>query len=320
MPKLFGAQRLVLQAIQDAQGETSAFIEDARVAEATQIEMRDMRDWFLTLDQDGYVDLALTEGGMKASVTPQGRLALRLVTPPHPRASTEAPSSPAISVRPANALAILIESEGRPVIRLPEFCVQVEEVISECSRTGIWPKSRINMGQRAAPQAELDDILARSDFPEQVRRRFSAIRMELKRIAETEDRMGRGIDILLLHGSPRDLIRAEDRFLSILGLIRLFTQRTEVRASDTKIDVWEESCDLDTSVELGESELSQLLYGMPLDALLVPWKCSEVPVGLLRDKFLPAMVHAIVSTDVDLDPALDLNVMCDFLSWQYGLG
>ena len=31
MPKLFGAQRMVLQAILDAQGETSAFIEDSRV-------------------------------------------------------------------------------------------------------------------------------------------------------------------------------------------------------------------------------------------------------------------------------------------------
>ena len=80
-PRLFGAQRLVLQAILDAQGETSAFIEDARIAQATQIALRDMRDWFLTLDQDEYVDLALTEGGLKASVTAKGRLALGLYRP-----------------------------------------------------------------------------------------------------------------------------------------------------------------------------------------------------------------------------------------------
>ena len=70
MPKLFGAQRMVLQAILDAQGETPAFIEDTRVAQVTQISLRDMRDWFLTLDQDEYVDLALTESGMKASRSP----------------------------------------------------------------------------------------------------------------------------------------------------------------------------------------------------------------------------------------------------------
>ena len=78
MPKLFGAQRLVLQAIQEAQGDSPTFIEDTRVSQATQIALRDMRDWFLTLDQDEYLDLALTEGGMKASVTAKGRLALGL--------------------------------------------------------------------------------------------------------------------------------------------------------------------------------------------------------------------------------------------------
>ncbi len=40
-----------------------------------------MRDWLLTLDQDGYVDLALTEGGMKTSVIPRGSLALGLYRP-----------------------------------------------------------------------------------------------------------------------------------------------------------------------------------------------------------------------------------------------
>ena len=35
MARLFGAQRMVLQAIQDAQGESQAFIEDSRIAQAT---------------------------------------------------------------------------------------------------------------------------------------------------------------------------------------------------------------------------------------------------------------------------------------------
>ena len=44
MAKLFGAQRMVLQAILDAEGESSAFIEDTKVAQATQISLRDVRD------------------------------------------------------------------------------------------------------------------------------------------------------------------------------------------------------------------------------------------------------------------------------------
>src|SRR4051812_2100697 len=93
MPRLFGAQRLVLQAILDAQGESSAFVEDSRIAQATQISMRDMRDWYLTLDQDEYVDLALTENGLKASLTPKGRLVLGLYRPfPTPPAPTPDPA------------------------------------------------------------------------------------------------------------------------------------------------------------------------------------------------------------------------------------
>ena len=43
MSRLFGAQRLVLQAILDVQGDTPTFIEDEKVAQKTQIALRDMR-------------------------------------------------------------------------------------------------------------------------------------------------------------------------------------------------------------------------------------------------------------------------------------
>ena len=71
MARLFGAQRMVLQALLDAQGDSQAFIEDSRISQATKISLRDMRDWFLTLDHDELVDLALTESGLSASVTPK---------------------------------------------------------------------------------------------------------------------------------------------------------------------------------------------------------------------------------------------------------
>src|SRR4051794_6677456 len=92
MARLFGAQRLVLQAIQDAQGETSGCIGDTRIAQSTQIALRDVRDWFLTLDQDECVDLGLTEGGLKASVTAKGRLALGLYRPFPTQSTTPEPS------------------------------------------------------------------------------------------------------------------------------------------------------------------------------------------------------------------------------------
>jgi hypothetical protein len=38
----------------------SSYIDDSRLALATQIAMGDMRNWLLTLYQDEYVDLAFT--------------------------------------------------------------------------------------------------------------------------------------------------------------------------------------------------------------------------------------------------------------------
>ena len=48
MARVFGAQRMVPQAILGAQGDTQAFIDDGRIAQTTRISLRDMRDWFLT--------------------------------------------------------------------------------------------------------------------------------------------------------------------------------------------------------------------------------------------------------------------------------
>ena len=52
MARVFGAQRMVPQAILGAQGDTQAFIDDGRIAQTTRISLRDMRDWFLTMDHD----------------------------------------------------------------------------------------------------------------------------------------------------------------------------------------------------------------------------------------------------------------------------
>jgi hypothetical protein len=48
---------MVPQAILGAQGDTQAFIDDGRIAQTTRISLRDMRDWFLTMDHDELVEL-----------------------------------------------------------------------------------------------------------------------------------------------------------------------------------------------------------------------------------------------------------------------
>jgi hypothetical protein len=127
MPKLFGAQRMVLQGILDAQGETSAFIEDTRICHATRISLRDMRDWFLTLDNDQLVDLALTENGLSASVTAKGRLTLGLYRP-FPTPTAPEPSRSRSKTGRERALVIGISNYPSPIPKLPAVANDVREM------------------------------------------------------------------------------------------------------------------------------------------------------------------------------------------------
>src|SRR4051812_28699754 len=76
MATLHGAQRLVLEAIRTAQAGSSVFVEDRAVSAATKIPLSSVRDWFETLESDKYADVVRTTGGLSASITAYGRLAL----------------------------------------------------------------------------------------------------------------------------------------------------------------------------------------------------------------------------------------------------
>ena len=129
MAKLFGAQRMVLQALLEAQGDSQAFIEDSRIAQSTRISPRDMRDWFLTLDHDELVDLALTESGLSASVNAKGRLALGLYRPfPTTIPSSTEPAKISDQDREEKALVIGISAYPNPIPRLPAVANDVREM------------------------------------------------------------------------------------------------------------------------------------------------------------------------------------------------
>ena len=130
MPRIDGGQRWVLQTILDAQGDNPAPIEDTRVHQVTQISLSNTRDWFLTLDQDGYVDLVLTEGGLRASVTPKGRLALGLYRPfpTQPTPSQPEPARSRTRTGRERALVIGISDYPPPITKLPAVANDVREM------------------------------------------------------------------------------------------------------------------------------------------------------------------------------------------------
>ncbi len=81
MAKLFGAQRLVLQAIQQAPADAAGFVTDAQIVQSTKIALKDVRDWIATLEGEDFVEVARTSAGVIASITPKGRLQLGLYPP-----------------------------------------------------------------------------------------------------------------------------------------------------------------------------------------------------------------------------------------------
>ena len=160
MARLFGAQKMVLQAILNAQGETSNYIEDSGLAQATRIALSDMRNWLLTLDQEEYVDLGLTNNGLSASITPKGRLTLGLF---HPLPSTPAPAPSRSRTKTGRekALVIGVSDYPPPIPKLPAVANDVREIAGLLSsERGEFPAQNVRSlaDQEAFRQTVLDAL------------------------------------------------------------------------------------------------------------------------------------------------------------------
>ena len=127
MPRLVMGQKLILQAILKAQGESEDFIEDSRIAEMTDVPLKDVRNYLITLDQVELVDLALAGTGMKASITRTGRLALGLYGA-FPTPSAPEPSRSRSKTGRERALVIGISDYPSPIPKLPAVANDVREM------------------------------------------------------------------------------------------------------------------------------------------------------------------------------------------------
>jgi hypothetical protein len=96
---LFGAQRMVLQAIQDLPKDSAGFVGDSQIAQITHIALNNVRDWVETLEGEGYVEVARTDVGHLATITAKGRLIL-----PRPIQATDNERQPIPSASPAIAV------------------------------------------------------------------------------------------------------------------------------------------------------------------------------------------------------------------------
>jgi hypothetical protein len=151
---------MVLQAILEAQGDWQAFIEDSRIAQATKISLADVRIWFMTLDHDEYVDLALTETGMSASVTAKVRLALALYWPfPMRQPSALERSRSRSKTGRRQPIVISIINYRPPVRAFPAVANDVREIADLLrSDKGMFPAQ--NVVGVVDPRAKREPIMA----------------------------------------------------------------------------------------------------------------------------------------------------------------
>ncbi len=76
MAKLFGAQRMVLQAVNDLPKHPAGYVTDDQISRATGIDVSEVRDWIETLEGGGHIEVAKTGFGLSACISAGGRLAL----------------------------------------------------------------------------------------------------------------------------------------------------------------------------------------------------------------------------------------------------
>ena len=79
--KLEGSERLVLKTLRDLQGDSTDYVDDARLAAATKMFVQDVRDWLETLEGKGLVERARGTEGFSGYVTAKGKQALRMTEP-----------------------------------------------------------------------------------------------------------------------------------------------------------------------------------------------------------------------------------------------
>ena len=124
--------------------------------------MSDMRNWLLTLDQEEYVDLTLTNNGLSASITPKGRLTLGLFRPLPPTPAPE-PSRSRSRTGREKALVIGISDYPPPIRKLPAVANDVREMARLLgSDQGQFPAQNVRSlaDEEATHKAILDVIEA----------------------------------------------------------------------------------------------------------------------------------------------------------------
>ena len=133
MVALYGGQKTILQAIRDLPKDSYGNITDSQIAATTAIAIDDVRNWILTLTDEGLVEVVKTERGFDVSITPKGTLTLELslsVATTAPESTLKSVSTNISTNHSSQELASLLDARLPGVLRLVRI-KQAERKITE---------------------------------------------------------------------------------------------------------------------------------------------------------------------------------------------
>jgi hypothetical protein len=113
MSTLYGAQRMILQAIRDLPKDSSGYVTNRQIADYTKIAIGDVDNWIGTLEAEGHVELARRETDISVLITPKGQLVLG-PSPDHSESRHEQLESDSPTHRPRPKL--LPVSDATPAV------------------------------------------------------------------------------------------------------------------------------------------------------------------------------------------------------------
>jgi hypothetical protein len=166
--KLEGGEKMVLKTLLDLQGDTSDYVDDARLAAATKIFVQDVRDWLETLEGKGLVERSRGIDGFSAYITAKGKQALRKtepisitktagagapVTAATPGGTGAAPPQPAVTKKAAVPLRLFYSYSHKD----EELRKELEEHLEPLKRQGYivgWNDRMIGAGQEWKDQLD----------------------------------------------------------------------------------------------------------------------------------------------------------------------
>lgn len=346
MAKLFGAQKPILQAIQDLPKDAAGFVADAQVAQRTSIALKNVQNWIESLDGEGYVNVARTTEGLRAAISASGRLVLEQYQPLPTDAESEPllhhPLQPEVSFpaskrlgaetnsERAGELAIELDRNGSPLPSESHLQLLIEKwlLIRDRSRRigNVNPPAiTIRLNRTGEIVAALEEMNSRGGIEAELH--SVALEREYDRMCEFERKVARGVSLILCNSEKNGMENGRSIADCVRQYIAVYYTDEDNQPDNrttTSLDIVPDGLDVSVygRVRVNNTMLEGSLgenWNYYLQHRPFP-RCIEVfPENVMNRMVIPELVRRIIRDGLDLRTDIDQDKLCSFLGWGVGL-